>query len=105
VREKLTGYSLDMAHEHGGAKARSFERILGISIEDVGHLEAEIRTGVLTAPVRAVRDRSPYGIHCEVRVAIRGLGNKSDRVVEAATGWEFAFPGAAPRMTTAYLKP
>lgn len=105
VREKLLGYSLDPTHGHGWAKARGFERILGIAIEDVDYLEAEIRSEILPAPVGAVRNRPPYGIHCEVRVEIRGLGDKSDRVVWATTGWEFAFPGAAPRMTTAYLKP
>ncbi len=105
MREKLVGYSLDILHRDGGPKARGFERILGITIEDVDYLEAEILTGILTEPVGAVRDRPPYGIHCEVRVAIRGLGDKSDRLVEATTGWEFAFPDAPPRMTTAYLKP
>jgi uncharacterized protein DUF6883 len=105
VREKLVGYSLDIAHEQGGPKARGFERILGITIKEIDHLEAEIRTGILTAPVEAVRDRPPYGIHCEVRVAIRGLGDKRERIVGATTGWELAFPGAAPRLTTAYLRP
>lgn len=105
IREKLLAYSLDATHEHGGPKARGFEQILGITIDHVDYLEVEIRVGILTAPVSDVRMRPPFGVQCEVRIQVRGLGEKNNRTVEAITGWEFAHAGTAPRMTTAYLKP
>lgn len=105
VRDKLVGYSLDVTHKRGGTKARGFERILGITIRDIDYLESVIRRGILVAPISAVRVRAQYGIHCEVRIEIHGLGDKRTRTIRAITGWEFAYAGAAPRMTTAYLRP
>ena len=105
MRRKLVGYSLNTTHERGGSKARGFERILGITIENVVYLEAAIRDGILTTPVGAVRVRPPFGIHCEVRVVVPGIGDKRGRASEAITVWEFAYEGDAPRMTNAYLKP
>lgn len=105
VREKLINYSLDVGHERGGTKARGFKRILGITIRDIDYLEEAIRRAILTAPVSAVRAQTRYGIHCEVRIEIRGLRDKRARAVTAITGWELAYADAVPRMTTAYLRP
>ena len=104
MREKLTGYSLDSAHESGGPKARGFELILGITIRDIDYLEGAIQTGVLLAPISGVRVRPPYGVHCEVRVSVRGLGGKSGRVTLVRTAWELTDAGAAPRLVSAYIK-
>lgn len=87
VRRKLAGYSLNLAHESGGPKARGFELILGITIRDVDYLEGAIQTGALLVAVSAVRDRSPYGFVCEMRVPVRGLGAKSKRMVTVRTAW------------------
>lgn len=46
VRRKLVGYSLNSTHEDGGPKARGFELILGITVDDVDHLESAIRIGI-----------------------------------------------------------
>jgi predicted naringenin-chalcone synthase len=102
VRRKLSAYSLDAAHESGGPKARGFEKTLGITIRDIGYLEGAILTGILMAPLSGVRIRPPYGVHCEVRVPVRGLGAKAGRVVEVRTAWELA--DAAPRLVTAYVR-
>jgi hypothetical protein len=56
------------------------------------------------APVSGVRIRPPYGIHCEVRVPVRGLGAKTERVIEVTTAWELADAGAAPRLVNAYIR-
>ena len=48
MRVNLATYSMDVNHKKGGPKARGFERILGITIEDIDYLEAEILAGVLT---------------------------------------------------------
>lgn len=105
MRRKLATYSLDKTHDDGGPKARGFELILGITIQDIDYLEAVLRAGILVTPISAVRMRAPYGVHCEVRVPVRGLGVKRHRTIDALTGWEHAAPRAAPRMTTAYLRP
>jgi hypothetical protein len=41
VRYKLATYSLDVDHKDGGPKAKGFKRILGITIKDIGYLEAQ----------------------------------------------------------------
>jgi hypothetical protein len=104
VRRKLVDYSLDSSHKDGGPKARGFERILGITIRDVSYLEGAIQTGAMLVPIGGVRIRAPYGVHCEVRVPVRGLGAKTGRVIEVTTAWELAGPEAEPRLVTAYIK-
>ena len=103
ARRKLTTYSLDAAHESGGPKARGFERILGITVRDVGYLEGAIQTGALLVAVSAVRDRLPYGFVCEVKIPVRGLGAKSGRTAVVTTGWMLDEPGAVPRLVNALI--
>jgi hypothetical protein len=101
ARVKLTTYSLDVNHDSGGPKARGFERILGITLEDIGYLEGAIYTGVLLVPVSEVRD-APYGIKCSVDIPVRGIGAKADRLQTVRTVWQFDEPGAPPRLVTAF---
>jgi hypothetical protein len=105
VRLKLAGYSLNMTHEDGGPKARGFERVLGITIDAIDYLEEAIYRGILVLPVRTVRDNPPWGVICVVMVPVRGLGEKSERVVDVRTAWALDYPGAAPRLASAYLRP
>jgi hypothetical protein len=105
IRRKLVGYSLDLTNEVGGPKARGFEQILGIAIEDIDYLERAIQAGILTAPVGTVRDNSPYGINCVVAVPVRGRGPKSSRVVNVRTIWEISGEGARPRLVSAFPRP
>ena len=105
VRYKLETYSLDPAHKDGGPKARGFELILGITIDAIDHLEAQILARILDTPVREVRDNAPYGIKCTVDMPISGIGAKADRIVNVRTVWAFDHPGAQPRLANAYPKP
>jgi hypothetical protein len=105
VRDKLAGYSLDMTHEEGRSKAHGFARILGITIEDIGYLEGALHTGVLLAPVGSMRDKPPWGVECVVVVPVRGLGEKSGRVVNVRTAWLLTGTDDPPRMTTAFPRP
>src|ERR1700728_2485181 len=73
VRYKLETYSLDVTHKKGGPKARGFERILKITIEDIDYLEAKILAGVLNTPISSVSDNAPYGVNCVVDMPIHGL--------------------------------
>jgi hypothetical protein len=105
VRYKLATYSLAASHRSGGAKARGFELILGITLDSVTYLEAEILSGILIRPITAVRGIQPFGITCVVDCPIRGIGAFEDRVVPVRTAWIFSDPASAPRLTSAYLKP
>ncbi len=105
VRDKLIGYSLDPTNEVGGPKARGFERILGITIEDIDYLEGAIQTGILVVPVRTVRDNPPHGINCVILAPVRGRGEQSGRVVNIRTVWLIPDAGAPPRLVSAYLQP
>lgn len=70
--EKLIADCLNLDDELGGPKALGFLRILGITIADVDHLADASCAGAREAPVSAVRQNTPYGVLCEVRVPVRG---------------------------------
>jgi hypothetical protein len=103
MRDKLLGYSLNPEHASGGPKARGFERILGITPKEVERLEAAIRQAILEQPITGVRVKPPYGVHCEVRIELHGLGAKANRVALVLTAWELTDPDAAPRLMNAYI--
>lgn len=105
VREKLVRYALDRTHEHGGAKARGFEQILGITLDDADYLEAEIRVGILSNPVHAIRAAKPTGFNCVVELPIRGLGSRRRRLISVRTVWLIANSGDKPRLTTVFPRP
>ncbi len=105
VRHKLATYSLDLTHKRGGPKARGFEKILGITIDAIDYLEAQILARVLDTPIREIRDNTPYGIKCTIDMPISGIGAKADRTVKIRTVWAFDQPGAPPRLVNAYPKP
>jgi Domain of unknown function (DUF6883) len=105
VREKLAGYSLNIAHEDGRPKAQGFESILGVTIADLDYVEGAILAGVKSAAIGSVRGNAPYGVICVVDVALRGLGAKEDRQVDVRTVWELTGSEAPPRLVSAYLKP
>ena len=104
VREKLAGYSLDPNHWKGGPKARGFELILGITLNEIEHLASAIEAGVLDIAVSDVRDNSPYGFTCEVLVPVGGLGARSSRVIVVTTAWELTDARAFPRLVNAYIR-
>jgi hypothetical protein len=105
VRHKLATYSLDMAHKDGGPKALGFELILGIAIDAIDYLEAQIMAGILRNPIGEIRDNAPYGVNCVVDVPVPGIGAKAGRLVEVRTIWEIKDAATPPRLITAYPKP
>ena len=105
VRYKLETYSLDPTHKRGGPKARGFDLILGITIDAIDYLEAQILARVLDTPVREVRDNTPYGLKATVDMPISGIGAKTDRIINVRTVWAFDRPDAPPRLANAYPKP
>jgi hypothetical protein len=105
VNIKLAGYSLNLANKVGGPKARGFELILGITLEEIDYLAETIEAGILEIAVSEVRENLPYGFSCVVNVPVRGLGSKADRIINVRTAWEITDPGEAPRLVSAYIKP
>ena len=105
VRDKLESYSLNRAHKDGGPKALGFERILGITIDDIDYLEAQITSGVLRAPIASIREKPPHGTHYVLELPVRGIGSHSGRTANVRTVWEIAEPGDPPRLVSAYIKP
>lgn len=103
IREKLTAYCLNAEHEVGGPKARGFAQILGITIAQVTHLVQALHTGVRDAPVTDVRDNTPYGVLCEVRIRVSGVGERAGRQALVTTSWELRDATASPRLVTAYI--
>jgi len=103
IHEKLSAYCLNIEHKLGGAKARGFQRILGIGIADVEYLAHALRNGVLEARISDVRDNAPHGVLCEVRVLVAGLREHRDRVAGVVTTWELRHPRDCPRLVTAYV--
>jgi hypothetical protein len=105
VRRKLATYVLDMTHEEGGPKASGFQRILGITLDYIDYLETEIRTGILTAPIRTVRENPPFGINCVVEFLLRGLDTNDQRTATLRTVWRIADADECPHLVTAYIRP
>lgn len=65
---------------------------------------AALVAGVLKAGVTAVRDKAPFGVLCEVRIPVRGVRERRDRIVEVTTSWELPTERDPPRLVTAYIK-
>ena len=103
IREKLAAYCLNLDHQIGGAKARGFRRILGIDLADLDYLADALSEGARSAPITSVRDNTPFGILCEVRIPVAGLGDHRGRVALVTTSWELRHADDAPRLVTAYI--
>ena len=102
VRHKLETYSLDPAHEDGGPKALGFKLILGITIEAIDYLEAQIMAGLLRTSIVEIRDNAPYGVNCVVDIPVPGIGANADRLIKVRTVWEIKDATTPPRLVTAY---
>jgi hypothetical protein len=89
----------------GDLKPGASSEILGITLDDIDQLEAEIRAGILQAAVTSTRDNASHGVNCVVDVPIRGIADKQERIVSVRTVWELTDRDAVPRLVTAYPKP
>lgn len=105
VHYKLETYSLSATNEVGAPKARGFELILGITIEAIDYLQAQILARILDTPIGEVRDNQPHGINYVVDIQVRGIGAKADRVITVRTVWIISAQGDPPRLVTALPKP
>ena len=100
VQEKLSAYCLNPDHE---LEARGFLQILGIASADLEHLAAALLAGLRRAPITSVRDNTPFGVLCEVRIGVRGVRGRPNRVVAVTTSWGLRHEHDPPRLVTAYI--
>jgi hypothetical protein len=98
--QKLTRYVLNPDHERGGHKARLFRDLLGMTASDWRFLDAQIRQGVLRAPVHRVRSER-WGVKYHVDIAVIG---KNGAIKAVRTAW-IVETGASPHLTSAYIAP
>lgn len=103
VYEKLGTYALATGHSVGGHKARAFQQILAITVDDVDYLASALLAGVLDHPVTAVRRNAPWGINCNVIIPVQGLREHAERVARVLTSWELRYEGDRPRLVTAFI--
>jgi len=104
IDEKLRTYSLVHAHEVGGPKANGFLVILGIDLDSLDYLIAEIQAGITHTPISKVEPKKAGAMGCTVKFRIAGVGRYSHRWSWLRTGWNLDGPGARPRLSTAYLR-
>ncbi len=102
IRQKLASYALVHTHTSGGPKARGFELLLGITLDQIDYLETEIRSGILKVPVSAVRPNHPHGFNCVVELQIRGVEKRAMHLATVRTVWEMSRRGSRPRLVTAF---
>jgi hypothetical protein len=95
AREKLEWILAE--HGHG----REWTRVLKIRLDDAGPLWRGIAQAVLDAPVSAIRDFSPFGVGCEVRIVL----TLNARLTPVVTAWHYDKAVSAPRLITAYPTP
>ena len=104
IEDKLRRYSLAPHHERNRGKANGFAVRLGIELDSIDYLEAEIRTGVSRVPICSVRPNPPYGLNCVVDFEITGRGNYSGRQARLRTIWELVDGQSRLRLINALLK-
>jgi hypothetical protein len=86
-----------VAHGHGPEWAQVFR----IALDDAQHAWSAIAQAILGAPISAIRDASPFGVSCEVRITLVLYA----RTAPVLTAWHYAQPGDAPRLVTAFPIP
>jgi hypothetical protein len=69
--------------------------------DDAKRLWSAIAQAVLDAPVSSIRDLSPFGVGCEVRVVL----TLDTRTAVVLTAWHYENADGSPRLMTAYPTP
>jgi hypothetical protein len=82
---------------HGWEWAKVFR----VGATDAERIWSAIAEAVLDAPIASVRDGSPHGLNCQVRVML----TLDDRTAHVMTIWHYASKSHAPRLVTAYPIP
>jgi hypothetical protein len=84
-------------HGHGLEWARVFR----VAPDDAEYVWHTIAQAVIGVPISSIRDVSPYGVICEVRVEL----TVDTRRAPVLTAWHYALRNDAPRLVTAFPTP
>jgi hypothetical protein len=95
VPKKLTWILSE--HGHG----QEWARVLHAETSNAKRFWEALAAGILTVPVSALRDVSPHGIVCQVRIVL----TCNHRTTSALTIWHYSTVGDPPRLVTAYPTP
>lgn len=96
--EKLRDYALNARHPYGKHKAKVFEAILGIGVDDAEWLATEILTQLPKHEAKPGKIDT-YGKRYTIDLKIRKLG----REAWVRTGWMILTGTNSPRLTTCYI--
>jgi hypothetical protein len=99
-RDKTVRYILDPSHAEGGPKARRFDEVLGYRREHFEQLREDLRLAAATGSVVDCRPAKPTGLTWTVDLRLTG---PSCRTATVRSLWKSLAPGAAPRLTTAWV--
>lgn len=85
------------ANGHGPEWAHVFR----VAPDEAQRVWSALAQAILGAPISSIRDASPYGVSCEVRVILV----LETRTAPVLTAWHYAQPGGSPRLVTAFPTP
>jgi hypothetical protein len=96
--EKLIGYCLNPEHPKGKHKAKVFQSVLGITLENADRLYELVRQSAIAGEV--VQERSThFGQEFKVDLTIPGLGQ-----VQLRTLWIISSESTIPQLVSAFIK-
>ncbi|NQZ12819.1 MAG: RHS repeat-associated core domain-containing protein, partial [Algicola sp.] len=95
---KITEYVLNLSHPKGGHKARVFNSILGITIENSSSLTSQLLKGVMKNSA-TLKGTTKYGTQYQVMIPVRGPKG----IANVTTGWIVKVGENFPRLTSAYI--
>lgn len=99
-RDKTVRYMLDPRHQDGGPKARRWEEVLGYRREHFERLREDLRAAAASGKVQACRPARPSGLTWTVDMTLTGPNGDTATVRSL---WHTLAPGAAPRLTSAWV--
>jgi hypothetical protein len=82
-QRKLTDYALNPHNERGQHKARVFEQVLGLTLENYTALLRLLESQALNGPAEIIRE-DRFGRHVRVDIEVTGL---TGQVAVIRTGW------------------
>jgi hypothetical protein len=96
---KLEEYSLNLTHRHGQHKARVFQSVLGISIDNADVLRAALRRAAAESDAAVPRGHNGYGAEYELRFPLTTAKGSAT----VLSGWIVRDGEGFPRLTTCFI--
>lgn len=97
-KQKLIGYCLNPTHSKGKDKARVFQAVLGITVENADRLHELIQQAAVKGEV-VQQTVTAFGQEFKVDWTIPGTSN-----IQLRTIWQLAAKATCPRLITAFIK-